>query len=216
MTPELSESVQMQFLRPGQLEAAARAFPVVYVPFGLIEWHGRQLPLGNDALKAHAFLVKTAEQFGGVVYPPVFFHDEFGQDIMVPVVTKLFEKLKATGFRVIIGVSGHNVQGQIDMINASLVPVTADGTVAGMGMWEITLSECEDSATDHAAKVYADENGATIIYYAKKNVRNVKVTIDLASLGLAKKAGGGQAGKRAKRTFRVNGKENEAGYKVIE
>ena len=57
--------------------------------------------------------------------------------------------------------------------------------------------------------------GATIIYYAKKNVRNVKVTVDLASLGLAKKAGGGQADKRAKRTFRVNVKENEAGYKII-
>ncbi len=60
MTPELSEGVQMQLMRPGQLEAAARAFPVVFVPFGLIEWHGRQLPLGNDALKAHAILVKCA------------------------------------------------------------------------------------------------------------------------------------------------------------
>ncbi len=172
MTPELSESVQMQFLRPAQLEAAARAFPVVYVPFGLIEWHGRQLPLGNDALKAHAFLVKTAEQFGGVVYPPVFFHDEFGQDIMVPVVTKLFDKLKAMGFRVIIGVSGHNVQGQIDMINASLEPVTADGTIAGMGMWEITLSECEDSATDHAAKW---ETSNMMYFYPR--------FVDMATLG---------------------------------
>ena len=61
--PELSRAVQMQFLRPGQLEKALRAFPAVYVPFGLIEWHGRHLPLGNDALKAHGILVKTAEQF---------------------------------------------------------------------------------------------------------------------------------------------------------
>ena len=68
---ELSTAVQMQFMRPGQLEAAARRFPVVYVPFGLIEWHGRHLPLGNDALKAHAILVKCAAQVGGVVYPPV-------------------------------------------------------------------------------------------------------------------------------------------------
>ncbi len=152
MTPELSEGVQMQFLRPGQLEAAARAFPVVYVPFGLIEWHGRHLPLGNDALKAHAILVKTAEQFGGVVYPPVFFHEGFDQALLVPVVTTLFQRLKRTGFRVIIGVSGHNVVEQIDMINAALSPVTADGTVAGMGMWEVTLSMCDESATDHAAK----------------------------------------------------------------
>ena len=51
MTPDLSENVQMQLMRPAQLEAAAKEFPVVYVPFGLLEWHGRQLPLGNDALE---------------------------------------------------------------------------------------------------------------------------------------------------------------------
>jgi len=69
MTPELSESVQMQYVRPGQLEAAGRALPVVYVPYGLIEWHARHLPLGNDALKAHGILVKTAEQVVDVAYP---------------------------------------------------------------------------------------------------------------------------------------------------
>src|SRR5512141_2955950 len=63
---ESSPAVQMQFMRPAQLEKAIRNFPVVYVPFGLIEWHGRHLPLGNDALKAHGILVKCAEEFGGV------------------------------------------------------------------------------------------------------------------------------------------------------
>ncbi|MEN6427083.1 MAG: creatininase family protein [Phycisphaerales bacterium] len=150
--PELSSSVQMQFLRPGQLEKALREFPAVYVPFGLIEWHGRHLPLGNDALKAHAILVKTAEQFGGVVYPPVYFHDGFPQESMVPVLTTLFTRIKKTGARVILGVSGHNVQGQIDMIDKALVPVIADRTVAGMGLWEITLSQGPESGTDHAAK----------------------------------------------------------------
>jgi creatinine amidohydrolase/Fe(II)-dependent formamide hydrolase-like protein len=53
---------------------------------------------------------------------------------------------------VIIGVSGHNVQGQIDMINQALEPVVADGTVAGVGLWEITLSKGPESGTDHAAK----------------------------------------------------------------
>jgi len=152
LKPELSPAVQMQFLRPGQLEKALRAFPVVYVPFGLIEWHGRHLPLGNDALKAHAILVKTAEQFGGVVYPPVYFHNGFPQESLVPVLTSLFQRLKKTGTRVILGVSGHNVQGQIDMIDKALAPVVADKTVAGMGLWEITLSRGPDSGTDHAAK----------------------------------------------------------------
>ena len=149
---DLSTAVQMQFMRPGQLEKAIRAFPVVYVPFGLIEWHGRHLPLGNDALKAHAILVKTAEQFGGGVYPPVFFHEGFAREHLIPVLTDLFGRLKKTGFRVIIGVSGHNVQGQIDMINEALAPVVADGTAAGVGLWEITLSQGAQSNTDHAAK----------------------------------------------------------------
>ena len=54
--------------------------------------------------------------------------------------------------RVIIGVSGHNVQQQIDMINRALEPATADGTCAGIGLWEMSLSQCDESNSDHAAK----------------------------------------------------------------
>jgi len=149
---ELSAGVQMQLMRPSQLEAAGRRFPVVYVPFGCIEWHGRHLPLGTDALKAHGILVKCAEKFGGVVYPPVYFHAGFNQENLTPVITDLFQRLKVAGFRVIIGVSGHNIQEQIDMINKALEPVTADGSTTGIGLWEISLSQGADSNTDHAAK----------------------------------------------------------------
>lgn len=172
MDKDLSAQVQMQYLRPGQLEARGREFPVVYVPFGLIEWHGRHLPLGNDALKAHGILVKCAEQFGGVVYPPVWFHSGFKQEHLVPVVQELFEKLKHTGFRVIIGVSGHNVKEQITMIEKALEPVTADGTVRGAGLWEISLSQCEESSTDHAAKW---ETSNMMFFYPE--------LVDMAELG---------------------------------
>jgi len=168
----LTQSVQMQFMRPGQLESAARAFPVVYVPFGLIEWHGRHLPLGNDALKAHGILVKTAEQYGGVVYPPVYFHSGFNQEALVPVLTDLFHRLRETGFRVIIGVSGHNVREQIDMISNALEPVVEDGTVAGTGLWEVTLSMSEESSTDHAAKW---ETSNMMFFYPK--------LVDMSELG---------------------------------
>ncbi len=172
LAKELSKAVQMQFMRPGELQKAIRSFPVVYVPFGLIEWHGRHLPLGNDALKAHAILVKAAEQFGGAVYPPVYFHNGFPQQILVPVLTELFQRLKKTGFRVILGVSGHNVRGQIDMINQALAPVVEDGTVAGIGLWEITLSQGPDSNTDHAAKW---ETSNMMFFYPE--------LVDLAALG---------------------------------
>lgn len=183
MTNHLSEAVQMQFMRPAQLETAARAFPVVYVPFGLIEWHGRHLPLGNDALKAHGILVKCAEQYGGVVYPPVYFphalHDP-GKGVLAEVdrgwklsmVTALFEQLKRTGFRVIIGVSGHNIQTQIELINAALKPVVADRTVAGIGLWEMSLSRSAESSSDHAAKW---ETSNMMFFYPE--------LVDLAQLG---------------------------------
>ncbi len=181
MNNSLSRDVQMQFMRPGQLEAAARKFPVVYVPFGLIEWHGRHLPLGNDALKAHAILVKCAEQYGGVVYPPIFFpwadyakgvFVERDREHKVPLLTALFRQLKATGFRVIIGVSGHNIKEQIAMIEAALAPVTADGTCAGIGLWEVTLSQCAESSTDHAAKW---ETSNMMFFYPDR--------VDMAELG---------------------------------
>ena len=161
MDSHLPRNVQLQYMRPGQLEAALREFPVVYVPFGLIEWHGRHLPLGNDALKAHAILVKCAEKYGGVVYPPVFFpsatygkgkFQERDLEYKIPLLTELFQQLKKTGSRVIIGVSGHNIQEQIDMIDKALEPVVTDGTVAGIGLWEVSLSFCAESDTDHAAK----------------------------------------------------------------
>jgi len=162
MEPSLARTVQMQYMRPVQLEEALRRFPVVYVPFGLIEWHGRHLPLGNDALKAHGILVKCAEQYGGVVYPPLYFpsanylqDDSFSEDDMaykVPMLIDLFQQLRQTGFRVIMGVSGHNISQQIEMIDRALEPVVADGAVRGMGLWEMSLSCCAESDTDHAAK----------------------------------------------------------------
>lgn len=161
MDATLSPLVQMQFLRPPQFEAAARAFPVAYVPIGLIEWHGEHLPLGTDALKAHALLVKCAEKYGGLVYPPVYFptstyaegeFQEVDEEHKVPIFTDLFKSLKETGFRVIIAVSGHNTQEQLKMIEYALEPVTRDGTVAGVGLWEVSLNRSDDVGTDHAAK----------------------------------------------------------------
>lgn len=157
----LSPLVQMQFLRPAQFEEAARALPVAYVPLGLIEWHGPHLPLGTDALKAHALLVKCAEKYGGLVYPPVYFptstyaegeFQEVDKQHKVPVFTDLFQSLKETGFRVIIIVSGHNTQEQLQMIEHALEPITADGTMRGVGLWEVSLNSSDEVGTDHAAK----------------------------------------------------------------
>ncbi len=59
---------------PHELEAAFEACPVVYFAAGLCEPHGPQNVLGLDALKAHALLVRTAREHGGIVAPPDYWH----------------------------------------------------------------------------------------------------------------------------------------------
>lgn len=145
-----SPEVQLQLLRPAQLQARGEAFPVAYLPCGPIEWHGYHLPLGCDALKAHGVLCRAAQIAGGVVHPPVYLHD--GWDSARPLLTDLFSRLRATGFRVLVGVSGHNVQGMLDLIEGALAPVVADGQVRGLAIWEVSLSEGPECDTDHAAK----------------------------------------------------------------
>ncbi len=48
-------------MRPAQLEKAIKQFPPVYVPFGLVEWHGRHLPLGNEPSQRGQVLAQVQE-----------------------------------------------------------------------------------------------------------------------------------------------------------
>ena len=41
-------SVQYEEMLPDEFRAALAAFPVAYVPFGSLEWHGRHLPYGVE------------------------------------------------------------------------------------------------------------------------------------------------------------------------
>jgi creatinine amidohydrolase len=45
---------------------------VVYLPLGLLEWHGPHLPLGVDAFNAEAVAQRAAEISGGLVMPTVY------------------------------------------------------------------------------------------------------------------------------------------------
>jgi creatinine amidohydrolase len=64
---------------PDELEAALAGCPVCYLPYGLCEPHGPQNALGMDALRAHAYAVRAAKEFGGIVAPPCYWHiHDFG------------------------------------------------------------------------------------------------------------------------------------------
>jgi creatinine amidohydrolase len=66
--------VRWERMFPDQLEAAIEACPVVYFAYGLCEPHGPQNAVGLDALKAHAICCRAAQEHGGIVAPPDYWH----------------------------------------------------------------------------------------------------------------------------------------------
>lgn len=88
---------QLQYLRPDEILAERQAHPVVYLPLGLLEWHGPHLPLGVDALNAEAVALRAAEQAGGLVMPPLYCGTERERD------PELLDGLGFTGDEYIVG-----------------------------------------------------------------------------------------------------------------
>ncbi len=63
------EEVRYERLRPAQIVKLRQAFPLAYLPLGVIEWHGLQNPLGLDGLKVHGVATRAAQRGGGLVFP---------------------------------------------------------------------------------------------------------------------------------------------------
>jgi len=59
-------------MRPAEIIAEMEQCALVYVPVGLLEWHGPHLPLGTDALNAESVALRVAERTGGVVLPACY------------------------------------------------------------------------------------------------------------------------------------------------
>lgn len=70
---KIPSEVRAQFLRPGELLSIQKRCPVAFQPLGTLEWHGRQNPIGCDAIKAESLCIETAKRIGGAVMPPIYF-----------------------------------------------------------------------------------------------------------------------------------------------
>jgi creatinine amidohydrolase len=153
--------VKYEELLPHEFEQALRQFPVAYVPVGSLEWHGRHLALGNDTLKAYGILLRTAEQYGGVVVPPTYWghmaywkpgcHPGLPPEIVDGLYTAIFRGLVTVGFKVVIGVTGHDVKEQVASLQQAVASISADGTAAGFAMMEGDLYDLPGDQMDHAA-----------------------------------------------------------------
>ncbi len=73
-------TVRFEMLRPDEIVAERKRFPVVYQPIGPLEWHGPHLPYGMDALHAETEARRVAEIVGGVVMPTLYWGTERERD----------------------------------------------------------------------------------------------------------------------------------------
>lgn len=155
------DKVNYELMLPHELLEAVKEFPVAYVPIGSLEWHGKHLALGNDTLKALGILEYTAQTFGGVVLPPTYWgcvgkwhpwtFGNTGQELLARICEYVFRSLADVGFKVIIGVTGHDVKAQVDAMNEALDAVKADFPIDGHTMMEGDLTDFGEHHMDHAA-----------------------------------------------------------------
>jgi len=71
--PTQPEEVRYQMLRPAQVVARRNACSIVYIPIGILEWHGEHNALGADALQAEGIAIRAAQLGGGLVFPPLYY-----------------------------------------------------------------------------------------------------------------------------------------------
>jgi creatinine amidohydrolase len=147
-------SVQYELLRPSEVRALQERCPVVYLPVGSLEWHGVQNPLGTDGLKAHAICCEAALRYGGVVLPTLYLgilgdgrgwgpegwsgftvtaHDPAS---MQDTIYRVARGLVANGWKLLVGVTGHDVAEQRDAIHAGIQRACRGSGAKGFGVME--------------------------------------------------------------------------------
>ena len=73
MVRESEREVRYHMLRPNQIVAQRKEYPVAYIPIGTLEWHGLHNPVGADTLQAEGLALLCAQKGGGLVFPPLYY-----------------------------------------------------------------------------------------------------------------------------------------------
>jgi creatinine amidohydrolase len=167
------EPVCYELLRPGQVRAIRDACPIVYIPIGSLEWHGVQNPMGTDSLKAHAICCDAALRYGGVVLPPFYLgllgesrgwgpEDWDGFTVagidrprQNAALTCLARGLVANDWKVLVGVTGHDVEPQRDSLHEAI-----QAAVAGTDAKGFAVTEGENWEGGASMKYSMDHAGA--------------------------------------------------------
>lgn len=161
MKTKEKSGIRFEWLRPGELARAARERRQVWMPVGTLEWHGRHLPVGLDAIKAHALCLRIAERSGGIVMPPDFFSMggmmfpwtfKYSPAIVARLVHGTISQLYSYGFKTMFIMTGHYPVSQVLLLIgvAEAFMATHDAVVIALPEFAVTGDIGYDG--DHAAK----------------------------------------------------------------
>jgi creatinine amidohydrolase len=158
---------RMEEMVPDKLEQILAKNPVAYVPLGTFEHHGFHLPICFDGIKAHALCERVAARTGGAVLPTFFYgtgggHVGYKWTLMLPeqqitpLLAATLDHLALQGFRVVVLLTGHYPQEQVDMVHRLAQEAHKRNpkvTFIGLTEPEITTPLPGDAyGGDHAAK----------------------------------------------------------------
>lgn len=153
--------IRWENLRPRDMERRVNQYPLVYVPFGSLEWHGYHNPLGLDTIKARALCLRAAEQGGGIVTPATFWpiggmpHPwtvRMSEELIHKLAVAIYEQMAHVGFKVVIAVTGHYGVEQILHIKKSALEVMYRTGLSVYALPEYEVVTDKGYRGDHAAK----------------------------------------------------------------
>jgi creatinine amidohydrolase len=158
--------VRIEHLRPKEIEAAMLRCPLLYLPLGTIEWHGRHNVVGLDALKAYELCVRAARDGGGLVAPPLYGgmggldqphtfviepEDSLESTLFRPWLERLCSEAVRQGFKAAIMLTGHYGASQQMVVRRAAVHMTQQLGKPILGVPEYFLGLDVGYLGDHAA-----------------------------------------------------------------
>ena len=154
--------------RPDKIENIQRYYPIVYLPWGALEYHSYHNPVGLDSIKAYNLCIDLAKACGGLVLPPIYqaanliksypgvdfkkHSIEFSESLILQTCVEYFHQLIDAGFKVIVCLSGHagephlNILRQVSQDFALLYPSHRFWTLAEFDILPIHMLEANHSA----------------------------------------------------------------------
>jgi creatinine amidohydrolase len=145
-------------LRPNALAHIRARKPIIYMPWGALDWHGPHLPFGADGFVAEAMAEHVARRVGGVLLPTTWWPGSapphqgtlsVRSDILREVWSDLFDKLAEAGWRVVLLVNGYYTEDhELALMDAAEEAIRQHGLLV---LALPPLSLIDDSLIDHGA-----------------------------------------------------------------